>query len=104
MGRACPAARTEVGRGEERRDLTAWALVPGLTSPLRKVGHFLAPGVAGHTVGAVQPSSINQKGQGQAASSGLTLKGPAPSKITFLVSVSGKSGNQSSLKLGRLLV
>lgn len=31
---------THTHRAEERRDLIAWASVPGLASPPRKAGHF----------------------------------------------------------------
>lgn len=60
VGRACLVARIGVGRGEERRRDDHWASEPGLTSPPRKVGHFLAPGVAGHKVGVLRPSSIRK--------------------------------------------
>lgn len=55
--------------------MTAWASVPGLTSPLKKMGHFLTPGIAGQAVGAVSDATLYQKGQ--VASAGLMLQGQA---------------------------
>ena len=93
---------THAQRAEDRRDLTAWASVPGLASPSRRVGHFWKPGVGGQPRGAVRPSY--HKGQDQAQSSGLTLQGPGHSRICHPWSVSMEPGSQVSLKLCSLVV
>lgn len=82
--------------------MTAWASVPGLASPARKMGHFRAPGVVGQPIGAVQPSY--QKGQGQAESSDLTLQGPGHSRVYHPQYASMEPGSQVSLKPCSLVV